>query len=170
MSTEATTGDKRKAEEQTVTATDDDAKKQKLGDEALTKESEVDTTVSESNIIPEGTERNAKPAAGELAEPEDEDEEKADKKEADADVGADEEEDEEEDVEEEEEGRRPRRRAAQKAEGYYGTDAAKAALGPNDNEEEDEDDEEVQPGDLTGITEGDDDEDEDEDEEEAEEK
>ena len=27
MSTEATTGDKRKAEEQTVTATDDDAKK-----------------------------------------------------------------------------------------------------------------------------------------------
>lgn len=40
----------------------------------------------------------------------------------------------------------------------------------NDNEEEDEDDEEVQPGDLTGITEGDDDEDEEEDEEEAEEK
>jgi hypothetical protein len=95
-------------------------RRQKLGDEALTKESEVDTTVSESNIIPEGTERNAKPAAGELAEPEDEDEEKADKKNADADAGADEEEDEEEDVEEEEEGRRPRRRAAQKAEGYYG--------------------------------------------------
>lgn len=149
MSAEATTGDKRKAEEQTVTATDDDAKKsvlilqrprprsctdldlafrQKLGDEALTKESEVDTTVSESNIIPEGTERNAKPAAGELAEPEDEDEEKADKKEveADADAGAEEQEDEEEDVEEEEEGRRPRRRAAQKAEGYYGVSSPRS--------------------------------------------
>ena len=91
----------------------------------MTKESEVDTTVSESNIIPEGTERNAKPAAGELAEPEDEDEEKADKKEveAEADADAEEQDDEEEDVEEEEEeeeGRRPRRRAAQKAEGYYG--------------------------------------------------
>jgi hypothetical protein len=96
----------------------------------LTKESEVDTTVSESNIIPEGTERNAKPAAGELAEPEDEDEEKADKKEveadADADAGAEEQDDEEEDVEEEEEGRRPRRRAAQKAEGYYGVSSARS--------------------------------------------
>jgi hypothetical protein len=92
----------------------------------LTKESEVDTTVSESNIIPEGTERNAKPAAGELAEPEDEDEEKADKKEADADADAEEQEDEEEDVEEEEEGRRPRRRAAQKAEGYYGVSSPRS--------------------------------------------
>lgn len=91
----------------------------------MTKESEVDTTVSESNIIPEGTERNAKPAVGELAEPEDEDEEKADKKEVEADAGADAEEDEdEEDVEEEEEGRRPRRRAAQKAEGYYGVSSS----------------------------------------------
>jgi hypothetical protein len=106
-------------------------RRQKLGDEALTKESEVDTTVSESNIIPEGTERNAKPAAGELAEPEDEDEEKADKKEveadADADAGAEEQEDEEDDVEEEEEGRRPRRRAAQKAEGYYGVSTSHTA-------------------------------------------
>ena len=38
----------------------------------------------------------------------------------------------------------------------------------NDHDDEDEDDEEVQPGDLTGITEGDDDEDEDDDEEEEE--
>lgn len=92
----------------------------------MTKESEVDTTVSESNIIPEGTERNAKPAAGELAEPEDEDEEKADKKEVEADAGAEEQDEEEEDVEEEEEeGRRPRRRAAQKAEGYYGVSTSR---------------------------------------------
>ena len=38
----------------------------------------------------------------------------------------------------------------------------------NDHDDEDEDDEEVQPGDLTGITEGDDDEDEDDDDEEEE--
>lgn len=84
----------------------------------------MDTTVSESNIIPEGTERSSKPAAGDLAEPEDGDE-AGDKKAADADAADDDEEDEDDDDDdEEEEGRRPRRRAAQKAEGYYGVSTA----------------------------------------------
>jgi hypothetical protein len=86
--------------------------RQKLGDEALTKESEVDTTVSEDNIIAEGTERSAKPAAGDLAEPDDKEDEEA---------AAEDEEDDDDDEEEEDEdeGIRPRRRAAQKADGYY---------------------------------------------------
>ena len=90
-----------------------DYNRQKLGDEALTKESEVDTTVSEDNIIAEGTERSAKPAAGDLAEPDDKDEEEA------AAEDEEDDDDEEEEEEDEDEGIRPRRRAAQKADGYY---------------------------------------------------